>query len=78
MKRLIIAFALVCFWLSNAPASACPGCRPTVEAGVYNGQFVANLGVLLLPLALLCAVGVAIYHGETLLTKVRGHKGERR
>jgi hypothetical protein len=43
-----------------AALSACPTCRPVVEAGIYNADFTTNFGLLILPIAaILLLAGVA-------------------
>ena len=77
MKRIASGFAASCIMFGNTALSACTECRPVVESGVYNQQFAANLGLLLLPLAVLLAIGVALYHSDAIMAKLRKDKGGR-
>lgn len=49
------------FWLSGGAAGACAVCRSRVQAGIHNGAYGANLGLVLLPVALLLLGGVGVY-----------------
>lgn len=68
-----LIFSLVLF--KNATAAACPQCRPRVAAGVYNQDFGSNLLVLLLPLAVLFAIGIGTYYVDALNAKSGKGKG---
>lgn len=57
-----ISFSLLALGSASAALSACPKCRPLVEAGVHNTQFMPHLGLLMLPLGLLCIVALAAYN----------------
>lgn len=61
-------FALVA--LGSGAASACPKCRPLVEAGVFNASFAGNLASMALPLALMAIIGAALYFAESLAIRV--------
>lgn len=50
----------------NATASACPECRAKVESGIYNQDFSINLFVILLPILILTAAGIALYYADEL------------
>jgi hypothetical protein len=53
-------FLIAALLLPSVAASACPACRPVVEAGIYNADFIANFGLLILPIAaILLLAGVA-------------------
>jgi hypothetical protein len=56
--RAIICAALLAL---SGTAWACPKCRPLVRAGIHDAHFTANLGLVLLPLALLATFGAALY-----------------
>lgn len=47
-------------------ATACPWCRPRVQAGIYTPAYSANLLLVLLPVALLLALGVGIFYWDKL------------
>lgn len=51
---------------SSTAVWACPQCRPFVDAGIYNEGFAGTLLVVLLPIAVLTAMGLGIYFAETL------------
>lgn len=75
MKNIAAGLATSVFLFSSTAAWACPQCRPLVKSGVYNQDFAANLFVLLLPLAVLCAIGVAIHFSDSIMAKLRKDKG---
>jgi len=53
--------------LSFAPASwACPWCRPRVQAGIYTPTYTTNVLLVLLPIAVLLALGVALFYWDKL------------
>ena len=60
-------FALIA--LGSGAASACPKCRPFVEAGIFNASFGANLLSVALPLAVVGAIGAALYFAESLMAR---------
>jgi hypothetical protein len=48
-------------------ADLCEMCRPAVNSAVYNQDFIRNLCILLLPLAVLFIVGLLIHFaGSTM------------
>jgi hypothetical protein len=75
MKNIAAGLATSAILFSSTAAWACPQCRPAVESGVYNQDFAANLFVLLLPLAVLCAIGVGLYFSDAIMAKLRHIKG---
>jgi hypothetical protein len=56
--RRIRAATLAAVFLPNAGV-ACLECRPSVDAGIYNAQFVENAAKMVLPAGLLIAIGLA-------------------
>lgn len=40
---------------------ACQVCRPSVYARVFNGEFLATLGLLFVPLFAMLAIGWMVY-----------------
>lgn len=62
MKLLICLFTL----LLPCLADACPWCRPRVQAGIYTPAYSANLVLVLLPVALLLALGVGLFYWDKL------------
>jgi hypothetical protein len=75
MKSIAALFVVFAVSFGGTPTWACPQCRPLVRAGVYNPDFAANLFVLLLPLAVLGAIGVAVHFSDAIPAKVRQIKG---
>jgi hypothetical protein len=59
---------LPCLLASLLPslASACPWCRPRVQAGIYTPAYSTNLLLVLLPVAVLLALGVATFYWDKL------------
>jgi hypothetical protein len=47
-------------------ATACPWCRPRVQAGIYTPAYSANLLLVLLPVALLLALGMGLFYWDKL------------
>ena len=64
MKKL---FLLVLLALRTAPGAwACAWCRPRVQAGIHNAAHTATLLRVLLPVAVLLALGVGLFYWDTL------------
>ena len=78
MRQIAAAFAATAFLGSNAALQACPSCRPLVKSGVYNSDFGSNLLVLLLPIAVLAAIGFGLYFSDAIAVRLRGFKGGER
>ena len=68
MKNLaeIASASLVLLILTRA-AEACPWCRAQTKAGVFDGNFVGNLFILLLPVFILAGLGFGLYHADKIL-----------
>ena len=50
-----------------APAAgACPWCRPRVQAGIYTPAYTTNALLVLLPVAVLLAVGALVFYWDRL------------
>jgi hypothetical protein len=64
MRRLL--FILLSSLLLAPAAWACPWCRPRVQAGIYTPAYSANVLLVLLPVAVLLAVGVSVYYWDKL------------
>jgi hypothetical protein len=47
---------------------ACPWCRPRVQAGIYTPAYTANLGLVLLPIVVLLALGASVFYWDKLRT----------
>ncbi|MGI4883474.1 MAG: hypothetical protein ACRYFR_00770 [Janthinobacterium lividum] len=62
MKYLV----LLLLWLPGPAAWACAWCRPRVQAGIHNAAYTANLVLVLLPVAVLLALGVGLFYWEQL------------
>lgn len=63
--RKLLFILLSCLLLVPA-AGACPWCRPKVQAGIYTPAYSTNMLLVLLPVAVLLAVGVAVYYWDKL------------
>ena len=71
MRKAAIILAML---LQSVPAWACFQCRQAVEAEVYGQNFASNLFLLLLPLAVLFALGVAVYFSDAIHSKLNSRK----
>ena len=69
--KTVIVFLVA---LGSGSASACPKCRPLVEAGVFNASFGSNLASMALPLALVGIIGAALYFAEPFVARLEGQK----
>ncbi|WP_400194131.1 hypothetical protein [Hymenobacter sp. B81] len=59
---------------SSGAGWACTVCRPRVQAAIYQPNYAQNLGLLLVPVALLLALGAGVYFFEDLKrTRQRTH-----
>ena len=47
-------------------AAACPWCRPRVQAGIYTPAYSTNLLLVLLPVAVLLALGLGVFYWDKL------------
>jgi hypothetical protein len=54
-------------WLAS-PLWACPWCRPRVRAGIYTPAYSSNVLLVLLPVALLLALGASVFYWDKLRT----------
>ena len=63
MKNLVSTLLVALFSLSGAlpMARACTWCRPRVEAGIHDAAYGQRLLLVLLPVALLLAVGLGLF-----------------
>ena len=59
-------FLLFLLCLLPGLAAACPWCRPRVQAGIYTPAYSANLLLVLLPIAVLLALGVGVFYWDKL------------
>jgi hypothetical protein len=68
MKSLLTKAQIVLpgLLLAALPASACPVCRPRVQAAIYNQHYPATALLVLLPVLLLAAGGVGLYFSSRL------------
>ena len=64
MRKLILLL-LTSFWLAP-PAGACAWCRPRVQAGIYTPAYTAQAGLVLLPVAVLLALGLGVFYWDKL------------
>ena len=66
MKGTVAGLAGMIVLFSNTAVRACPECRPLVDAGIYNDRFAGTLCVVLLPIAVLIAIGFGIHFVDAL------------
>ena len=52
--------------LAAAPAGACTWCRPRVQAGIHTPAYTTNVLLVLLPVAVLLALGVGLFYWDKL------------
>jgi hypothetical protein len=71
MKVLITCLLSSLLGMLPALASACAVCRPKVQAAIHNADYSVNVGLLLLPLALLLIVGVGLYYADAIWARVQ-------
>jgi hypothetical protein len=71
MKLLFTCWINSLVWLVPTAATACAVCRPKVQAAIHNADYSVNVALLLLPVALLLAVGVGLYYADALWARVR-------
>lgn len=71
MRAGLIIFLL----FASAEAWACEVCRPLVQSGVYNPDFLANFLLLMVPLGILATVGLLAHHMDAILANLRSRKG---
>jgi len=62
MKRLLFLLSA----LLPSLATACPWCRPRVQAGIYTPAYSANLLLVLLPVAVVLALGTGLFYWDKL------------
>ena len=55
----------------NLTASACAECRARVKDGIFDQSFGANLFVVLLPIAIIVAVGITLYYAGEITDKIK-------
>lgn len=67
MRLYLLACLSSLLWLLPAASNACAVCRPKVQAAIHNADYSVNVALLLLPVALLLAVGVGLYYAEALV-----------
>lgn len=59
-------FLMLLSSLWAAPAWACPWCRPRVRAGIHTPAYTTNVLLVLLPVAVLLALGLALFYWDKL------------
>ena len=65
MRPLLMRALAALLLLAPAPGEACPVCRPRVQAAIHTPEYAANVALLLLPVAILLALGLALYWAES-------------
>ena len=63
--------------LGAGRALGCPVCRPRVAAGIHNAAYAHHLLLVLLPVALLLALGLGLFHWDKLAARVARHRAAR-
>ena len=66
MRTLFLTLA-ASFW-ALPQLWACPWCRPRVQAGIYTPAYSANVLLVLLPVAVLLALGACLFYWDKLRT----------
>ena len=66
MRTLFLTLA-ASFW-ALPQLWACPWCRPRVQAGIYTPAYSANVLLVLLPVAVLLALGASVFYWDKLRT----------
>lgn len=56
----------------SGAAWACPLCRAQVESGIYDQNFFDNLLMIVLPIVVITAIGLGLYHGDKILDRLAG------
>lgn len=70
-KKLIAGLAALMIF-NGTTVLACPECRVQVKSGIYNGDFVSNLFIILLPILVLVVIGIGILFADRIKAKLRG------
>lgn len=76
LKHIVAGVCALTLFANGTALWACTRCRPQVESGVYNGDFIATLFVLLLPLAVLLVIGLGLYFSDAILAKLHSPQGD--
>jgi len=63
MQKLFLTL-LAGLWAAGA--GACPWCRPRVRAGIYTPAYATNALLVLLPVAVLLALGITLFYWDKL------------
>lgn len=66
MKSMAAGLVVLAVFSGGAALRACPRCRPLVKSSIYNQDFAGNAFALLLPVAVLLAIGAGIYFADAL------------
>jgi hypothetical protein len=75
---ICILITLAGLSLPLEPALACAYCRPSVNAQVYNRDFLPNVLVVILPILCICLVAAIVHSGDKLAAFLHAPKGNRR
>ena len=67
----IIRYQLLLLVAFNLTASACAECRIRVKSGIFDQSFGANLFVVLLPIVVIAAIGIALYYADEITDKLK-------
>jgi len=74
MQKLLLTLG-GSLWLAPA-AWACQWCRPRVQAGIYTPAYTTNVLLVLLPVAVLLALGLALFYWDKLQPYFRASYGK--
>ena len=66
MRALLMRALAALVLLAPTLGEACPVCRPRVQAAIHTPDYAANVALLLLPVAILLALGVGLYWADRL------------
>ena len=66
MRALLMRALAALVLLAPTLGEACPVCRPRVQAAIHTPDYAANVALLLLPVGILQALGLALYWADQL------------
>ena len=65
-KQLTLAGFTAGLQVGSAAAWACDRCRPMVQSGVYNADFIGTFSLLMLPLLALLVLAIAAHYMDDI------------
>ena len=75
MKIIAVVVGASLLTLDGSALWACTKCRPAVESGVYNREFVPTLLLLMLPIAVLGVIGASAHFWDAIVARWRSRAG---